>query len=126
MGVIRGYPGLLRGLDGRLLLRLEAGRPGLVPGRPPRARCAARAHSAGRPGCRDRDGRTGVREPTMSAQPFLDRLRERFGDTITGANLEAIDPWIEVAPDGLVDLCTWLRDQPDLRFDLLNCITAVD
>src|SRR5688572_27390291 len=62
----------------------------------------------------------------MSAPPFLDRLRERFGDKITGANLEAIDPWIEVAPDGLVELGTWLRDQPDLRFDLLNCITAVD
>jgi NADH-quinone oxidoreductase subunit C len=62
----------------------------------------------------------------MSGQAFLDRLKQRFGDRITGANLEALDPWIEVSPDGLVDLCTYLRDEPDLRFNFLNCISGVD
>jgi NADH-quinone oxidoreductase subunit C len=62
----------------------------------------------------------------MSGQAFLDRLKQRFGDAITGANLTAIDPWIEVSPEGLVPLCTYLRDQPDLRFNLLNCISGVD
>lgn len=62
----------------------------------------------------------------MSGQTFLDRLKKRFGDKITGANLDALDPWIEVAPDALVDVSTYLRDQPDLRFNYLNCITAVD
>jgi NADH-quinone oxidoreductase subunit C len=62
----------------------------------------------------------------MSGQAFLDRLKEKFGAAITGANLTAIDPWIEVSPQGLVPLCMYLRDQPDLRFNLLNCISAVD
>ena len=62
----------------------------------------------------------------MSGQAFLDRLRQRFGDQITGSNLDAIDPWIEVAPEALVDVCTYLRDEPDLRFNYLNCITGVD
>jgi NADH-quinone oxidoreductase subunit C len=62
----------------------------------------------------------------MSGQAFVDRLRGRFGDGITGANLEAIDPWIEVAPAALVPVCQYLKDEPDLRFDMLNCITAVD
>jgi NADH-quinone oxidoreductase subunit C len=62
----------------------------------------------------------------MSGQAFLDRLKKRFGDKITGANLDALDPWIEVAPSALVEVCTYLRDQPDLRFNYLNCITAVD
>lgn len=62
----------------------------------------------------------------MSGQDFLDRLTQKFGDAITGANLEAIDPWIEVSPEGLVDLCRYLRDEPDLRFNLLNCISGVD
>jgi len=62
----------------------------------------------------------------MSGQSFLDRLKQRFGDAITGANLEAIDPWIEVSPDGLVPLCMYLRNEPDLRFNLLNCISGVD
>ena len=62
----------------------------------------------------------------MSGQAFLDRLKSKFGDKITGANLTAIDPWIEVAPDGLVEVCRYLRDEPDLRFDMLNCISGVD
>ena len=62
----------------------------------------------------------------MSGQNFLDRLRKKFGERITGSNLEAIDPWIEVAPEALVEVCTYLRDEPDLRFNFLNCITGVD
>jgi NADH-quinone oxidoreductase subunit C len=62
----------------------------------------------------------------MSGQTFLDRLKKRFGDKITGSKLDALDPWIEVSPAGLVEVCTYLRDEPDLRFNYLNCITAVD
>lgn len=54
------------------------------------------------------------------------RLQERFGAKITGVQPEAIDPWIEVAPDGLVEVCRYLHDEPDLRYDFLNCITSVD
>lgn len=57
---------------------------------------------------------------------LVDRLRERFGDAVTGVNLEAVDPWIEVAPDALVDVCLYLRDQSDLHFTHLSCITGVD
>lgn len=62
----------------------------------------------------------------MDGQGFLDTLRKKFGDKITGSNLTAIDPWIEVAPEALVDVCTYLRDEPTLRFNMLNCITGVD
>src|SRR6185436_14907254 len=44
----------------------------------------------------------------------------------TGSNLSAIDPWIEVAPDGLVEICRYLRDDPELSLDMLNCISGVD
>ena len=62
----------------------------------------------------------------MSGEAFLNRLKTQFGDAITGANLTAIDPWIEVSPTELVPVCKYLRDQPDLRFNLLNCISGVD
>ena len=62
----------------------------------------------------------------MSGQSLLDQLKQKFGDAITGANLEAIDPWIEVAPEALVEVCTFLRDDPNLRFNYLNCISGVD
>jgi NADH-quinone oxidoreductase subunit C len=62
----------------------------------------------------------------MSGDQFLASLQQRFGNAITGSNLSAIDPWIEVAPEGLVAVCTYLRDDPNLKFEMLNCITAVD
>lgn len=62
----------------------------------------------------------------MSGQAFVDQLKQKFGDNITGSNFENIDPWIEVSPEGLVDLCQYLRDEPSLAFDYLNSIAAVD
>jgi len=62
----------------------------------------------------------------QSGLAFVQRLQSRFGEKITGSNLEAVDPWIEVAPAGLVEICRYLRDEPDLRFAFLNCISGVD
>ena len=62
----------------------------------------------------------------MSGQSFVEELKQKFGDKICGANLENIDPWIEVIPDGLVEVCTHLKNEPSLAFDYLNCISGVD
>ncbi|MFV2069443.1 MAG: NADH-quinone oxidoreductase subunit C [Pirellulales bacterium] len=62
----------------------------------------------------------------MSGPTVFDRLKETFGDKITGANLDAIDPWIEVAADAIVDVCVHLRDTPETRFDYLSSLSAVD
>ena len=60
------------------------------------------------------------------AAPLLDRLKKKFAEKISGSNFEAIDPWIEVTPAGLVEVCRYLKSEPDLSFELLNCITGVD
>ena len=62
----------------------------------------------------------------MPGQSFVDQLKARFGEQITGANLTNIDPWIEIAPQSIVDVCWYLRDEPSLAFDYLNCISGVD
>jgi NADH-quinone oxidoreductase subunit C len=62
----------------------------------------------------------------MRGQNFLDRLKQQFGGKITGANFDALDPWVEVAPEAIVEVGTYLRDQPDLRFDMLQLISGVD
>jgi NADH-quinone oxidoreductase subunit C len=61
-----------------------------------------------------------------TGQTFLEQLKQKFGDKITGANMTAIDPWIEVSPAGLVEVCKYLRDEPTLRFNFLNCVSGVD
>ena len=54
------------------------------------------------------------------------RLPTAFRPWLVAHDFEALDPWIEVAADGLPEICRYLRDEPDLRFDMLHCITAVD
>jgi NADH-quinone oxidoreductase subunit C len=50
-----------------------------------------------------------------------------FGATkIVGANLTAIDPWVEVAPTAILEVATFLRDDARLRMDHLNDLTGVD
>src|SRR5262245_10407918 len=62
----------------------------------------------------------------MSGTDFVERLQKRFGEGIRGAHLDAIDPWIEITPQALVEVARFLRDDPDLQFTMLNCITGVD
>jgi NADH-quinone oxidoreductase subunit C len=62
----------------------------------------------------------------IDAALLHERLRKEFGDHITGGKADVLDPWVEVAPTGLLDVCRYLRDQPDLRFDFLSSIAGVD
>jgi len=62
----------------------------------------------------------------MDFQAITDRLTERCGGRITGSNAEAADPWVEVSADGLLEVSRFLRDEPDLRMNMLHCITGVD
>ena len=62
----------------------------------------------------------------MDFPAIRDRLSQRCDPWITGGNAEAIDPWIEVAAEGLPEVCRLLRDDPDLRMNMLHCISGVD
>ncbi len=62
----------------------------------------------------------------MKVQTIVQRISERFGPAVAGGNLEALDPWVVVSAEALPEICRYLRDDPDLRFNLLHCITAVD
>jgi NADH-quinone oxidoreductase subunit C len=67
-----------------------------------------------------------VERMRMKIQDIHDRLNQTFQRWLVGKNFEAIDPWIEIKAEGLPEIAQFLRDEPDLRFDLLHCITAVD
>jgi len=62
----------------------------------------------------------------MKIQEIHDRLLRAFQQWVIGNNFEALDPWIEIKAEGLLEIARFLRDEPDLRFDMLHCITAVD
>ncbi len=63
----------------------------------------------------------------MTIQDIHQRLVGRFGtDKVTGLNEKAIDPWVEVAPAAIAEVAAFLKSDPDLAFDSLNNLTAVD
>jgi NADH-quinone oxidoreductase subunit C len=53
-------------------------------------------------------------------------LEQKFGPRIKSKNLEAIDPFVVVDPADLLEVCRYLKEEPRLGFDLLNCISGVD
>lgn len=57
------------------------------------------------------------------AHEILDR---RFSGAITGMNSGAIDPWIEVAADRIVEVGTFVRDDERFQLDHLNDLCGVD
>ena len=62
----------------------------------------------------------------MRGSGFLEQLQAAIPGAVVGSKLDAVDPWIEIAPPHLADACLWLRSSSTVRFDSLQCITAVD
>lgn len=63
----------------------------------------------------------------MTAEEILNLLVEEFGDEkITGSNLEAMDPWIEVAAASIEGVARFLKTDERLLFDHLNNLCGVD
>jgi NADH-quinone oxidoreductase subunit C len=62
----------------------------------------------------------------MTAAEIAALLEAQFGSAITGKKTDALDPFVTVEPTKLVEVCTFLRDDPQLKFALLNDITGVD
>lgn len=63
----------------------------------------------------------------MTAAEIHDLLIDRFGARkIVGANMAAIDPWIEVAPAAIREVSQFLRADERLWMDHLNNLSGVD
>jgi NADH-quinone oxidoreductase subunit C len=62
----------------------------------------------------------------MNAESIYARVEQVFPSWLVAHDFAAIDPWIEVKAEGLLELGRYLRQESDLKFDVLHCITAVD
>ncbi len=62
----------------------------------------------------------------MTSAEIIAALEEKFGPKIKDKKPDVIDPFVVVEPAELVEVCRFLRDDPRLQFDMLNCITGVD
>jgi NADH-quinone oxidoreductase subunit C len=62
----------------------------------------------------------------MDAKALHERLRARFAERVGEVHLDAKDPWIDVDPAAIRDVCLYLRDDPELRFESLSNLSGVD
>ena len=62
----------------------------------------------------------------MEAQGLHDRFAARFGEQITGFQSDVLQPWTVVAPEAIAEVAAWAKAEPDLAFDNLMCLSAVD
>ena len=56
----------------------------------------------------------------------LSKLKEKFGDAIVATHSDFGDDTAVVRRERIVDICTFLRDDPAMRFDFAMDLTGVD
>jgi NADH-quinone oxidoreductase subunit C len=62
----------------------------------------------------------------MEAKVIHEKLVARFGEKVTGSNLEAPSPYTVVTADAIAAVAEFCKSDPDLAFDNLMCLSAVD
>ncbi len=62
----------------------------------------------------------------MSPAEIHQRLKDRFGEAILDFQEAAIEPTVKVAAGNIAEVCAFLRDEADLRFDSLMSLSGVD
>ncbi len=62
----------------------------------------------------------------LTSEELHDKLVEWFGsEAVELKPEEKIDPWIVVAPEMIREIAKFLRDEPELHFDALMCLSGV-
>src|SRR5579872_4999216 len=65
-------------------------------------------------------------EPHMTPAEIISLLETQFGSAIANKKADTLDPFVAVDPSKLVEVSKFLRDDPRLKFELLNDISGVD
>lgn len=61
------------------------------------------------------------------ATAILQAIVAKLGaEAIHSSDLRVLQPWIALAPAHLPAACTMLRDDPEMYFDFLECLSGVD
>jgi NADH-quinone oxidoreductase subunit C len=62
----------------------------------------------------------------MTSAEIITVLEQQFPGRIKDKKPDALDPFVVVEPGDLLAVCRFLRDDPRLRFEMLNCVSGVD
>jgi len=63
---------------------------------------------------------------TMTPPEIIAILQSDFGPAILAVQPEAFDPFVQVEPARIADVCEFLKNDPRLQFEILNNLGGVD
>jgi NADH-quinone oxidoreductase subunit C len=58
-------------------------------------------------------------------EQVVERIKQKFPDAVVGGGSFRDQHWVEVRVESLIEICTWLRDDPANDYDHLVDVTAV-
>lgn len=61
----------------------------------------------------------------MTTQKIFDRLKDVFGNQVIDLS-ENIDPFVRVEPGAVADIAAFLKNDEDMQFESLMCLSGVD
>ena len=62
----------------------------------------------------------------MDSEVLTKKLKDRFGDALLEFDLKISQPYIRLSTDHLIERCEYLKNDPELAFDFLMCLSGVD
>ena len=62
----------------------------------------------------------------MLSPSIHQRLSAQFGERISPLQAEALQPWAVVAAEAIAEVAAFCKSDPELAFDNLMCLSAVD
>lgn len=62
----------------------------------------------------------------MTPEQIHQKLQNKFGDDILELNTDALDPYIKVSPSRMFDVAVFLKQNPELNFTSLMCLSGLD
>ena len=63
----------------------------------------------------------------MTSQEISDKLKAKFGEAILEVKIDGvIQPFVKISPQRINEAAEFLRDDPELQFDYLMCLSGVD
>lgn len=64
--------------------------------------------------------------PAFTFEEIKAGIESLPGVEIREAQPDVLQPWIELSPESMPQVCRWLKDTPGAWFDSLSCLTAID
>jgi NADH-quinone oxidoreductase subunit C len=62
----------------------------------------------------------------MNSAEIIDVLEKQFGTKIKSKKLDTLDPYVVIDSGDLLEVCRFMKEDPRLSFEFLNCISGVD